>query len=63
MGKTDCYKCKNRRPIAGDTHSYCSKPDNNMTGNPHGIKNGWFNYPYNYDPIWMTNECKNFDPK
>jgi len=23
----------------------------------HGIKNGWFNWPYNFDPMWLV-ECK-----
>jgi len=32
-----------------------------MTGNQHGIDNDWFNYPDNFDPIWMTKECSNYD--
>jgi len=24
--------------------------------NPHGWKNGWANFPFNFDPIWIT--CK-----
>lgn len=22
--------------------------------NPHGIANGWCNYPVNFDPVWIT---------
>jgi hypothetical protein len=28
----------------------------------HGIKNGWFNWPYNFDPIWLI-ECKGYESK
>ena len=58
---TSCYECKNRREIPGDCHSQCVKPDASMIGNKHGIKNGWFMYPFNYDPIWMESDCKNFE--
>lgn len=30
----------------------------NVRFNPHGVQNGWFNYPMNYDPIWMDGQCK-----
>ena len=32
----------------------------NVKGNPHGIKNGWFNWPFNFDPIWLE-ACDGFD--
>lgn len=63
MVKTNCYECRNRHAIAGDSHSYCGKPDLEMTGNQQAIQRGYFNYPYNYDPVWMTKECSNFEPK
>lgn len=28
----------------------------------HGIMKGWFNWPYNFDPVWLR-ECKGFEPK
>ena len=59
--RKECYDCKHRRSIPGDAHSNCSKPDRNMTGNPHGIKNGWFFYPFNFDPVWKTKLCSNFE--
>lgn len=31
-------------------------------GDQHGIKNGWFNFPYNFDPIWLL-ECKGYREK
>lgn len=58
---TNCYECKNRRNIPGDMHSSCAKPDPDMTGDGWGIRNGWFLYPFNFDPIWRTKECCNFE--
>jgi len=26
-----------------------------VRGDPHGIKNGWFNWPYEFDPTWLDN--------
>lgn len=34
----------------------------NVKGNPHGIKSGWFNWPYNFDPVWLEN-CDGFEEK
>jgi hypothetical protein len=31
----------------------------NIRGNPHGIRMGWFNWPYNFDPTWLEN-CDGF---
>ena len=28
----------------------------------HGIKNGWFVWPYNFDPVWL-NKCLGFVEK
>ena len=58
---SDCYKCIHRRSIPGDAHSMCVKPDSEVRGNLNGIRNGWFHYPINFDPIWIENECRNFE--
>jgi hypothetical protein len=58
----DCYNCVHRRNVAGNTHIECVNPDASMTGEPHGIRNGWFIYPWLFDPIWMTSKCANFEP-
>ena len=34
----------------------------NIKGSTHGIKNGWFNWPYNFDPVWLEN-CDGFESK
>ncbi|MFA7521060.1 hypothetical protein [Shewanella sp.] len=31
----------------------------NVTGNEHGRKSGWFNYPLNFDPVWLET-CDGF---
>lgn len=56
----ECYTCQNRCDIPGDAHSRCLKPDFGMTGNTHGVINGWFFYPFNFDPIWKTKDCVNY---
>lgn len=33
-----------------------------IVGNPHGIRNGWFAWPFNFDPIWLE-ACNGFEPK
>jgi len=30
-----------------------------VKGNKHGIQNGWFNHPFNFDPLWLE-ECTGF---
>ena len=30
-----------------------------VKGNPYGIKSGWFNHPYNFDPVWLE-KCNGF---
>ncbi len=39
-------------------------PENDLgiKGNAHGIRNGWFCWPYNFDPVWLEN-CNGFKQK
>lgn len=57
----ECWDCTNRYPIPGNAHIGCRKPDPDMTGHKHGIKNGWFIYPFCFDPTWKTKLCANFE--
>jgi len=59
----ECWSCVYRLNVPGDSHILCIKPDANMTGNDHGIKKGWFMYPYLFDPVWKTKKCDNFEQK
>ena len=68
--KFNCYKCEypmeqilatfasvGRMPaIMKDTKKL------NIKGNPYGIRSGWFNWPYNFDPVWLEN-CNGFKGK
>lgn len=60
--ETDCYKCKHRRNLDYSHHSLCAEPCAKVTGSRHGIERGWFMYPLNFDPVWRTSECENFEP-
>jgi hypothetical protein len=33
-----------------------------VVGNPLGIRRGWFNWPFNFDPTWLV-ECGGFEVK
>ena len=33
-----------------------------VVGDPYGINKGWFNFPYDFDPLWLI-KCNGFDPK
>lgn len=59
----ECYRCKYKESVPGNAHIKCNKPDPNMTGYKHGISNGWFYYPFLFDPVWKTKDCDNFTKK
>ena len=59
----ECYTCEYRRNVPGNAHIQCMNPDVNMTGDPHGIKHGWFMYPIVFDPVWKTRDCANYKQK
>lgn len=59
----ECFSCEHRRSIPGDCHIQCSNPDSKMTGAEWGINNGWFLYPYEFDPVWKKKFCTNFKAK
>jgi hypothetical protein len=51
--KPDCYKCVHRLDVPGDCHSRCNNHAAKVRGNAHGIKRGWFRWPFNFDPVWL----------
>jgi hypothetical protein len=68
-----CYSCKFRREIPGDAHSECANPligevnygvkeKLNISASPHGIRMGWFAWPYNFDPVWLEN-CDGYEAR
>jgi len=59
--RNECYHCKHRRNVPGNAHIECVKPDVDMIGNQHGIENGWFFYPFLFDPRWKEKICNNYE--
>lgn len=60
-----CYKCTFRGTIPGNCHSRCTHPtpfNINVTGNKYGMEQGWFFYPFNFDPTWLIT-CDGFEDK
>lgn len=62
---TNCYTCVHRKEIPFSAHSTCLffwKNKKNPTVEPlqfkqYGKDNGWFDFPYDYDPVWITSQC------
>ena len=73
--KPNCYKCKHRSELVYSAHSECKHPLAlyelaanlngasvlGVRGNAHGIKKGWFMFPFNFDPVWLDS-CNAFEP-
>jgi hypothetical protein len=58
---SECWDCVHLRRNSWTHHIKCAKPDPEMTGSEHGIRNGWFLYPLNFDPVWKTKLCSNLE--
>lgn len=58
----DCYKCKWRGEVPGSAHSCCKKSGVRVAADSHGIRNGWFNFPSDFDPVWLGS-CDGFESK
>jgi len=61
-GKPNCYECKWRHDLPGDAHSGCGNNRAHVQGHPHGLRMGWFFWPYNFDPTWLES-CDGFEAK
>lgn len=59
----ECYLCSHKRNVPGNAHICCVLPDPDMSGVEHGIKSGWFHYPFLFDPVWKLVKCANFELK
>lgn len=71
--KPNCYDCKHRGELDYSCHSAClhplakanpkhSRAQLNVVGSDHGIRNGWFTWPWDFDPVWLEH-CDGFAPK
>lgn len=72
--KPDCYQCKWRKDLPGSAQSICHIGDG-IYGSvfvaeigkgpkcrPHGVRHGWCNWPFDFDPIWID-DCLFFSRK
>lgn len=56
-----CEECVFAGPIPGNAHTKCNHPlglelfmaNKKPVINEHGAKNGWANWPFDFDPIWI----------
>lgn len=48
-----CYSCKHCQKLPGTHHITCTCEHAGVVGDEHGIKNGWFFHPFNFDPVWL----------
>jgi hypothetical protein len=60
---SQCYGCAYREEVTGSAHSMCvfnwaKFPGFDPKGNDIGLKNGWYNFPLNFDPVWMDEKCR-----
>ena len=57
-----CYKCKYRQKIPNSTNSECTclnRDKLNIEAEQYGIDKGWFNWPNDFDPMWLKS-CDGF---
>lgn len=59
MGK--CHTCAYKGNIPGDAHICCKLNWLKVNSDPpkasdHGIRSGWYMFPFNFDPIWQEEE-------
>ena len=60
----NCNQCAYKGENPGNAHIRCRFDWRNSelkspTGNPRGVKRGWWIFPLNYDPVW-GDECTAF---
>ncbi len=48
--------------MGGGSPMRANSQELNIKGNPQGIKGGWFNFPWNFDPTWLEN-CDGYEEK
>lgn len=52
--KPNCFDCVHRRNVPGNCHIKCNNTTAKVSGNPQGIRRGWFMWPFNFDPVWLA---------
>jgi hypothetical protein len=59
----NCNNCVFGKKVPGSSHHMaCSRIGVKLANvNEHGVKNGWFSFPFNFDVIWAES-CDGFIP-
>jgi hypothetical protein len=42
---------------------YKKRKDKHPKGAEYAIKSGWWDFPYDYDPVWMQEDCPEYKEK
>lgn len=58
----NCYECAHRANVPGSCHSSCRNRSARVSAMEHGIRSGWFLWPFDFDPVWLVS-CDGFQPK
>jgi len=58
--RKNCTSCRWRRGVEGSAHSACANKKAKVIADPIGIRNGWFIWPINFDPIWLE-QCTGYE--
>jgi hypothetical protein len=71
--KTNCHNCVNSRSnsFVNSAHIHCSLywsvfkkyKSSHPKGAEHAKENGWWDFPYDFDPLWMIEECRGYEEK
>lgn len=61
--RNECWHCLHKHEVPGNAHIACVKPDPLMKGGEHGVRNGWFYYPFLFDPVWKERLCANYEER
>ena len=61
--KKDCYSCAYKDNVPGSAHIKCLLAWEKSENKPpkadiNGKKSGWYSFPFNFDPVWQEEPCK-----
>lgn len=57
-----CHICKYKGEIEKSEFIYCKNRQAVVEGHPSGIVRGYFDWPYNFHPVWLKS-CTGFQAK
>ena len=60
-----CADCAYREAVPGSAHIACARRwtvDPAPRGRAHGVRNGWYTFPVEFDPTWGPERCVGHSP-